>query len=299
MKTALNILSIGEVLWDIVENESHLGGAPFNVCAHLAKMGHSAFMYSGVGDDPRGHEILSRMDQLKVHKEFTFIHESKPTSTVNVFLEDGQPEYTIHEDVAWDDLEVGTTQIDALREKHWDVVIFGLLSQRNESNAQKIYSIINAVNTRHVFLDINIRKEYFSKSKLEKSCTLASIVKLNAEELALMRDLFYPNENELRFAAEKIASKFNLRVLIVTLGGEGAWAYAHKRWYKASAIEVKVADTIGAGDSFSAAFLHVYLQSQDVENALKKAVGMGAFVASHSGAIPEYDDSLKEVLGIG
>ena len=299
MKTALNILSIGEVLWDIVENESHLGGAPFNVCAHLAKMGHSAFMYSGVGDDPRGHEILSRMDQLKVHKEFTFIHESKPTSTVNVFLEDGQPEYTIHEDVAWDDLEVGTTQIDALREKHWDVVIFGLLSQRNESNAQKIYSIINAVNTRHVFLDINIRKEYFSKSKLEKSCTLASIVKLNAEELALMRDLFYPNENELRFAAEKIASKFNLRVLIVTLGGEGAWAYAHKRWYKASAIEVKVADTIGAGDSFSAAFLHVYLQSQDVENALKKAVAMGAFVASHSGAIPEYDDSLKEVLGIG
>jgi fructokinase len=300
MKTALNILSIGEVLWDIVENESHLGGAPFNVCAHLAKMGHSTFMYSSVGDDPLGHEILSLMDQLNVHNEFTFIHESKPTSTVDVFLEDGQPEYTIHEDVAWDDLKVGATQLDALREKkNWDVVIFGLLSQRNESNAQKIYSIINAANTRHVFLDINIRKEYFSKSKLEKSCTLASIVKLNGEELALMRDLFYPNENELRFAAEKIASKFNLRVLIVTLGAEGAWAYAHKRWYKTSAVEVKVADTIGAGDSFSAAFLHVYLQSQDVEDALKKAVAMGTFVTSHSGAIPEYDDPLKEVLGIG
>lgn len=298
MKTKLNILSIGEVLWDIVENESHLGGAPFNVCAHLSQMGHSTYMYSSVGDDPLGHEILARMDQLNVHTQFTFVHESKPTSTVNVFLEDGQPEYTIHEDVAWDDLKVEAAQLDHLRKMPWDVVVFGLLSQRNESNVQKIYSIINAAHTRHVFLDINIRKEYFSKTKLEKSCLLATIVKLNGEELALMRDLFYPGENELRFAAEKIASKFNLSVLIVTLGEEGAWAYAHKKWYKAPAVVVQVADTIGAGDSFSGAFLHVYLQSNDVEDALNKAVAMGAFVASHSGAIPDYDNALKKVLGI-
>jgi fructokinase len=298
MKISLHILSVGEVLWDIVGDESHLGGAPFNVCAHMAKMDHDSYIFSMLGNDSLGNRIKEKVKQLNIHTQFLNTHQSKATSTVNVYLEDGQPEYTIHENVAWDDLKADKEILELVQKKTWDVVIFGLLAQRQSENASKIYDIVKAANARHTFLDVNVRKQYYTKSKLEKSFHLASIVKMNADELALMRDLFYPNEVEERFAAEKIFSKFNLSVLIITLGGDGAWAYAHKKWYKASAKEVEVSDTIGAGDSFSAAFLHAYLKGQNVQEALNLAVEMGGFVASRAGAIPEYDAMISDKLGI-
>lgn len=298
MNESLNVLCIGEVLWDVINNEKHLGGAPLNVAAHLSQLGHHASIYSAVGDDDHGGEI--ELSLLRVGVDHQFLQKNThPTSTVDVFLEDGQPDYRIHENVAWDYLTIDSTISKALETETWDVAIFGLLSQRRKENAEVIYQVIEAANAHQVFLDVNIRKDYYSLEKLEKSLGLSTILKLNEDELGLIRDLFYPKESELRFAAEKLSNKFNIQTLLVTLGEEGAWAYHNRKWFKAKSQPVDVADAIGAGDSFSAAFIHAFSKSRDVQTSLECAVEMGGYVASQHGAIPKYNEHISSLMGLG
>ena len=293
----MNILSIGEILWDVIGDKKHIGGAPFNVLAHLKKMGHRSNLFSAIGNDSLGKEIQEKLKELGINRKILGKNQF-PTSTVSILLEDGHPDYTIHENVAWDYLVYHKNEQDYIKEETFDLVIFGMLAQRNDENAEVIYRIIEDAQCGNIFFDINIRKDYYSKEKIEKSLNLCSMLKLNEDEMILIRSLFFEETIELRTAIEILAKEFGIKLICITRGGDGAWVYSNKTWYKQEAPKVNAVDTIGAGDSFSAAFLHTYLRTQDIQKALKIAVQVGAFIATQPGAVAEYSYEIKEVLGL-
>lgn len=284
-------LAFGEILWDIIEGNALIGGAPLNVSAHLAKMGIDTSIISSIGTDQYGVRALEACKRLGVNSHFIQTSAEHPTGTVDVFLTDGQPDYTIHEDVAWDCIRLNDTLLKAMEDEIWDVFIFGTLAQRSENNRIVIDEIFHHGDFRNIFFDVNLRKEYFSEDLLFKSLERCSILKLNDEEVHTIADIFIgPSSSYEEFCA-KLSEKFAIDTIIITLGAKGAHFHHEGKDYVVPGQPAKVKDTIGAGDSFSAAFLYTYLKTKDPVLAVNNGCILGAFVASSDGAIPDYNPS--------
>lgn len=280
----MKAISFGEILFDVIGNTEHLGGAPFNLAAHLSKLGNEAWIISAVGRDDRGERIKAAAQNLGVKTDY-LQENDLPTGYVQVEIDEaGKPTYTIHENVAYDNIE----QIEA--QDRYDCFCFGTLAQRHPVSHQALFSTLEKLKAEHVFYDVNLRQHYFNKEAIEKSLHFATIVKLNDEEVVALSELLFGEVfSEKEFCA-RIINKFDLKIIIVTRGSEGCAVYAGEKIIEVPGIKVQVADTVGAGDAFSAAFLHRFFETGDLEASAMFANELGAYVASRAGAIPEYED---------
>lgn len=282
----MKALAFGEILWDIIEGRYFIGGAPFNFAAHVVKNGGEASILSSVGNDEWGTRAITEATNLGVDTSMIGVHPKKTTGTVDVFLKEGQPDYTIHEQVAFD--EIGSTVIPTIVDHQFDVFYFGSLAQRERISRETLDQILSEISFSEVFYDINIRKSYYSPSIIRISLNKATIFKINDQESKLVSRLFYGSELDFEIFARRISEDFNVKVVIITAAEKGCYLCAAGQFNHIPAVPVTVADAVGAGDAFSATFISQLFSGADHITAARRANVIGAFVASQSGAIPEY-----------
>lgn len=272
-----------------------MGGAPLNFAAHLAKCGWESYMFSSVGKDELGSQALLRIASLGIKSDFIQIHTSLPTGTVKVVIKDGQPDYVINENVAYDFIDYDD-QRKFLNERDFDVLYFGTLAQRNVHSAATLKALVAENQFKHIFYDVNLRKNGYSKDVIDASLQICSILKLNDEEVQIVAEMFYRKGMEQEAFFKQISVDYQIEIIIVTAGAKGCYIYQSGTFTFIEGLSVKVIDTIGAGDAFSAAFVHQYLKHSDIRRAGEVANKLGAFVAGSRGAIPEYSVEIREVL---
>lgn len=293
----MRIISFGEVLWDIIDGIPHLGGAPFNLAAHLSKMGASSCLISSVGDDDLGRRALISARDHGIDTAVIRIHPSLPTGTVNVRLSgEGVPDFTIHGPAAWDEIELNDKEISKIAEHGCDALCLGTLAQRSLKNREELARLFEALTPPIVFYDVNIRQNYYDREWIEQSLMRSDVVKLNDDEARLLSSMFFDADPDERRFAVRLCESFSIQCLCITRGERGAAVYGNGRFTEIPGGPVHVADTVGAGDAFSAGFLYSRLRGHDIEESASFAVRIGSFVASKAGAVPEYSREILQAI---
>jgi fructokinase len=294
------VVGLGEVLWDILPERTCLGGAPANFAYITTLMGDQGIVASRVGEDSRGVEALRRMDELRLNIDHVQTDREHPTGTVKVEVDGkGQAKFEIARSVAWDFLE-WNLDWQHLAEKA-DAVCFGSLAQRSEQSRSAIRRFLGATQARALkVFDVNLRQSYYSQEVICDSMRLADIVKLNDEEMPkIMRLGNFVHKNELA-SAERLIGAFDLKLVCITRGARGSLLVGPERSSEHPGFEVKVADTVGSGDAFTAGLVHEYLHGASLELMNEVANLVGAWVASEVGAMPTpkrgaLENSLAEI----
>ena len=289
---SFKLVGIGEVLWDLLPGGRQLGGAPANFTYHARALGADARLISRIGHDDLGREALDRLTKLGVPTDCIEVDRALPTGTVGVEVAaDGQPQFTIHEHVAWDALS--GEPAGRLAVATADAVCFGTLAQRSEPSRSSIISLVAAVPPAALrIFDVNLRQNYFSSRLINESIAFADVLKLNETELpqlAVMFDLTGDERSQIRQLAERNL----LRVVAYTRGGRGSLLFAEGRWSEHPGFPTKVADTIGAGDSFTAAMTLGLLAGWPLEEIHLRASEVAAYVCSQPGATPVLPERLR------
>ena len=273
--TNFDVVSFGEILWDVIDGVPHLGGAPFNFAAHCSLCGLKTAMVSSVGDDDLGRRAREMARGYGVDVSGVTVHPGLPTGTVLVTLENGIPSYDIRRGAAWDEIPVPDELLSQARPR---VVYFGTLVQRGAASARALKRLLGAWPSAEVFFDVNLRQSYWSKSLVEEGLGRATILKLNDEERsALGLD-----------PAAAFAGHPRLKIVVVTKGADGCEVFLRDGTSFPSPAESAgpAVDTVGAGDAFSAAFVSAYLRGATPQEAARAGNERGGFVASRAGAIP-------------
>lgn len=288
----MKALVFGEILWDIIDDVPHLGGAPLNFAAHLVKSGAESHIISALGNDELGQRALDQVGQTGVQTKSIQSNEH-PTGTVDVFLDNGQPDYLIHTDVAYDHI-ISTDQ--SYKGTGIDLFYFGTLIQRSEQSRDTLYKLLDFNIFEFVFYDVNLRKDCFNKANIERSLRYANIIKLNKEEVEAIGELVFGELMDMETFLQALSKKYNPKIVIVTDGGNGCFIYENKALKHVHGLSVTVKDAVGAGDAFSAAFMAKYFKCRDALLSATVANKVGAYVASNQGAIPEYSEELLSAL---
>lgn len=288
------IIGMGEVLWDVLPEGKKLGGAPCNFAYHVSQFGLDSRAVSAIGDDQLGKEIIRNLDEKDVKYHIDTV--PYPTGTVQVELDgDGVPQYEIKENVAWDNIPY-TARLESLAEDT-KAVCFGSLAQRNVVSRNTINRFLDAIpaeNDPLVVFDINLRQGFYTKEIICNSMERCNILKINDEELVVISRLFgYPGI-DLQDKCWILLGKYNLRMLILTCGINGSYVFTPGNVSFQPTPKVEVADTVGAGDSFTAAFIASVLKGESVEDAHRKAVEVSAYVCTQNGAMPTLPERLTK-----
>lgn len=288
-----HLVGIGELLWDLLPAGRQLGGAPANFACHARALGAASHLISRVGDDPLGRAALARLDQLGVDTSAVEIDPGRPTGTVSVALEaDGQPRFTIHEDVAWDALSGGARALEVVRRA--DAVCFGSLGQRNPVARSAIQRLLAATPAEALrILDVNLRQHYFSKAILLDSLGFADVLKVNDNELPRLAEML-ALEGDLQSQIQQLANRYSLRCVVYTRGSRGSLLLADGHWADHPGFPTTVVDTVGAGDSFTAALALGLLGRRDLNSINEHANRVAAFVCSQPGATPTLPTELHQ-----
>jgi len=293
----MKVLAFGELLWDIIDGVEHIGGAPFNMAAHLSKMGAEAGMVSAVGRDKRGTRALEEVRRLGIRTDLIAETAQFPTGIVNVEVDaHGKPTYEIREGSAWDRIELDAGQMKTVSEETWDIAAFGTLAQRTSYNREVLKKVLEGAAPKEVFFDVNLRLEYYNAGILEDSLNAATILKLNDEEVPVISKLVFGREIPDEDFCRTIEKERGIPTTVLTRGKQGALVYHRGTIIHVPIIDVPVADTVGAGDSFSAGFLYGYFQTGDAGKGARLAAELSSFVASRSGAIPSYNEHIEGVV---
>ena len=288
----MKAVCFGEILWDVYGESKKIGGATFNVSGHFSKLGDQSYMISALGDDELGNEAFKSIESIGVDKSFVNT-VSYPTGCAFVSLENGCPSYSFNSPCAWDFIKLDEEQQKKLFADEYDVFVFGSFSQRNEISRNTLELILDNIKAKEVFFDVNLRLSHYSKEIIEKGLERTTILKVNEDEEKVIREMFSLDDITALFSRYK-----NLKMIILTCGSSGSIIYTGIEKYSSTPENVKVVDTVGAGDSFSAAFLHFIIKGDDVPIALEKATEVASFVVQYQGALPSYSDELKEKLSI-
>ncbi len=280
------IVGLGELLWDLFPAGKKLGGAPANFAYIASLLGEEGIPASRLGDDDLGDEARLRLTELGLPTSYVQEDREHPTGTVNVEVDGrGQPQFEIAESVAWDFLE-WTSQWKILAEQA-DAVCFGSLAQRSEQSRSTIGCFLRTCRKETVrVFDVNLRQTFFTAEVLSESMKMATIVKLNHEELPRIMQLSGLHERDEETAAKRLVAKFGMKLVCVTRGNSGSLLVTPDARSTHPGFRVKVADTVGAGDAFTAALVHEYLQGAPLARMNEAANRMGAWVASEIGATP-------------
>lgn len=288
------ILSVGEVLWDVFPDGKFLGGAPFNVACHLHALGRRVAFASRVGRDELGTEIVSECRRRGMNHDLIQLDETLPTGRVDVtFPEPQSPRFVFLTPCAWDAI-AATPDLQA-RARSAGAIIMGSLAQRDARSRATIRGLFGTARFR--VLDVNLRPPFDDRRVIEDSLAGAGLVKLNDEELARLRTWFDLPRGDSE-AAAALASRFGCETVCVTRGGHGAALWRDGEWIEHPGYSVKVADPVGAGDAFLAALLSRLLEGGPDPEALRFANAAGAFVASRRGATPPLDIPAIEAMMI-
>ncbi len=280
------VVGMGEALWDVLPEGKKIGGAPANFAYHVSQFGLPSCVVSAVGSDPLGQEIIENFTS----KGLTHLIEEVPypTGTVQVEIDQaGIPQYEIKENVAWDNIPY-TARLEALAQRT-RAVCFGSLAQRNVVSRQTINRFLDAMNHDDetlVVFDVNLRQGFYNKEILCESMQRCNILKINDEELVTVSRMFgYPGI-DLQDKCWILLGKYNLKMLILTCGINGSYVFTPGSVSFLPTPQVEVADTVGAGDSFTAAFISSILRGRSVAEAHAAAVSTSAFVCTRNGAMP-------------
>lgn len=277
-------LCYGEVLWDVLPSGAQPGGAPLNVAYHLNKLGIETGIVSRVGHDLNGERLVGLMDKWGINLQFLQVDHEHPTSRVLTKMNGNEVSYDIIFPVAWDYIERDRTILPFLGVSTY--LIFGSLASRNDVSRKTLMKLLDQEAIK-VF-DINLRPPFIGRELLAVLLQRANIVKLNQAELEMVQIIFGgPLSNEAS-QVNFILEEFDIAEIIITKGEFGASYYTRHRGFHLWGNEVKVADTIGSGDSFLAAFIASHHSKLPPEKTLKNAIAMGAFIATKKGGCPEY-----------
>ncbi len=283
-----SVICFGEVLWDLLPSGKVAGGAPMNVAFHLHNLGMSSAMISQVGDDKLGEELLNFLKNHGIKTELIGINETFPTSTVKVYLDEhGSPSYEIVEPVAWDYITINNTQKKAVETA--DALVFGSLASRTDRSKRTLMEL--AVLAKCRILDVNLRAPFYNQLIIEGLLQVSDIVKLSEEELATITKWYWGHLSE-KEGLVFLRDKFDIKTIILTKGGEGAFCLHQDQYFEQSIYPVKVIDTIGSGDAFLSGFIKKMFDGADVQDCLRFAAALGALVASSKGATPIINENM-------
>lgn len=278
------VVGIGELLWDVLPTGKRAGGAPINFVYHATRQGAEGYAISAVGNDVFGTEIVRELDKNGICYSLETIEY--PTGSVMVELKDGIPTYTIIEGVAWDHIPLTQEAINLVKKA--DAICFGTLAQRSLESRTTIHTLLSYAREEALrFFDINIRQSYYSKELINSLLDKANVFKINDEELDLVREMFSLSEDE-DTACSQLIERHDLRYMILTAGSRYSSIYTADDKSTIPTPKIEVADTVGAGDSFSGAFVYSILTGKSLREAHQTAVETAAFVCTKEGAWPAY-----------
>lgn len=290
------VIGLGELLWDVFPDGKRPGGAPANVAYQAQQLGCRGVVCSRVGSDESGEELLTFLQQKGLPTQTIQRDPIHATGRVTVsFNERQQPEYVIHEDVAWDYLEF-TDQLQATMQQA-DAVCFGTLAQRSPTSRNTILQAVESTSNECLRVyDVNIRQHYYEAEWIERSLRLASVLKLNDEEVDLLAGVLGLPLNPPDFAKQLIA-RFGVQLVCVTRGAKGCLLVTDREiTIDIPGRPVAVADTVGAGDAFTAGLIYARLARWSTEQSGEFANRVGGIVASHHGAMPAAKAELAKLV---
>jgi fructokinase len=290
----VKVISIGEVLWDVIGGKEHLGGAPFNFAAHLLRLGHDVFFVSAVGADDRGKRILRRMENMGLTTRFVREDSEHATGIVSVTLSGGgQPNFVLHRPAAYDFPQITDEGYDFILSQSVEWIYFGTLLQMSSVAWELTKEILATVPTARRFYDVNLRSNAYTPELLRELMQLATVVKLNDVEVEEMSKIFGTPVSSLEQFCRQYAGDFDLEAVCVTRGSNGCALLHGDQYIEAPGYQIKVADTVGAGDAFAAGLLHGLGNKWPADKIADFANRVGALVASRPGGIPSW--TLDEV----
>ena len=283
----LNVIGIGELLWDLLPEGKKLGGAPCNFVYHANKLGASSRILSAVGSDEMGREILETIKRKNLSTDLIQINDN-PTGTVDVKLNSiGVPKYFIHQDVAWDFLYFDENAVDMVNNA--DIVCFGSLAQRNARSRETICQFLNLCKSDALIIfDINIRQTFYNKGIIENSLHFCNVLKMNEEEFPIVCNLINLKGEDLDSKVKELMQKYNLKLLAFTKGMQGSILYTTTKKSEMPTPKIDVKDTVGAGDSFAAAMAIGFVNKLPLRSLHEKAIEIASFVCESNGSMPYY-----------
>lgn len=286
----MRVLAIGEMLWDVFPEQELLGGAALNFCANLERLGDTARLITAVGNDARGHRAVEQMSALGMNSQFVQTTVDAPTGAAVVSHEtSGEPLFAVLRPAAYDRITVDDALLAGIAEydPHW--IYFGTLFHTVERNEAFTRAVLQAAPSARVFYDMNLRPNQWDFPLVQRLCSLASILKLNEHEvriLAIQRGI--NPDDPLESFTQCVSEEFDVPTICITLGANGCFVYDRGLSVHVPGHTIRAEDTVGAGDAFSAAFLHGYDRGFPILETAQLANAVGAVVASRSGATPPW-----------
>jgi fructokinase len=290
-------VGLGEILWDMLPAGKQLGGAPANFAYHAQALGAQGVVVSCIGEDELGREIITRLDELGLDRSYLAVGKEHPTGTVTVELdEDGKPDYTIHENVAWDFIPWDPRLAELAGRT--DAVCFGSLCQRSDVSHLAVRGFLQATRPQCIrVFDINLRQSYFNKGIVQTMLELSNVLKLNDEELPVVAGLLGLTGSASDVLSQ-LTQKHALRMIALTRGANGSCFYTPGQMCSHRGFATQIADTVGAGDSFAAAIAMGLLYGRTLDEINEFANRLASFVCSQSGATPRLPDTLAREFGL-
>ena len=297
------VIGIGEALFDCLPEGRKLGGAPANFAYHVSQFGLNGCAVSAIGDDELGREIIDKFNAVQLKHILPVVEQ--PTGTVKVTLDDkGVPQYEICLGVAWDNIPLTNEMLEIAHQAQ--AACFGSLAQRSERSRETIQAFLDAMpaDALRVF-DINLRQSWYTAEVIAESLSRANILKINDEELdvvatmllgepTLPDKLIAEDAERTRRVCRELIVRYNLDMLILTCGAIGSYVFTESQESYVATPKVQVADTVGAGDSFTATFVAQLLLGKSIREAHQKAVQVSAFVCTQNGAMPVLPKNLRD-----
>ena len=280
------VVGLGEILWDCLPEGKKLGGAPANFAFHAGLLGADTIAISAIGNDALGDEILQELDTNGL--KYIMPRTEQPTGTVQVQLDEkGIPTYEIKTDVAWDNIPF-LPEMEQLASK-CDCVCYGSLAQRNKVSRNTIKDFLKHTPEQCLkIFDINLRQQFYTKELILDNLLACNVLKINDEELDIVAEMFGYSNLSVEGKCQQLLKEYQLKMLVLTCGVNGSYVFAPDQQSFEETPKVEVADTVGAGDSFTGAFAASILAGQTIQEAHQLAVKVSAFICTQKGAMHNY-----------
>ena len=298
-----NILVFGEILYDIYDDVEVIGGAPFNYSVQLSRLiskNDNLKFITALGKDDFSKDAFKFIENENIDSSLMQVIDNYETGKATVFMNENKiPDYIIHENVAWDNIEFNSDIEKALKEKY-DLFYFNILSCRSEKSYNTLKNIFKNIDSKYKVCDVTFRKNYYTKEKIKEALEFINILKINDDELAIIKSLFYPNlQNDNEILLKNLNKDFNIDYIFLTLGKSGASSFYNNQYIFKPSNKIKVVDTVGAGDSFCAALSYAILKKLDIKKVLDFASAVSEEMIQVKGGTAQYNiKAIKEKFNI-
>lgn len=298
-----NILVFGEILYDIYDDVAVIGGAPFNYSVQLSRLiskNDNLKFITALGKDDFSKDAFKFIENENIDASLMQVLDNYETGKATVFMNENRiPDYIIHENVAWDNIEFNSDIEKALKEKY-DLFYFNILSCRSEKSYNTLKNIFKNIDSKYKVCDVTFRKNYYTKEKIKEALEFINILKINDDELAIIKSLFYPNlQNDNEILLKNLNKDFNIDYIFLTLGKSGASSFYNNQYIFKPSNKIKVVDTVGAGDSFCAALSYAILKKLDIKKVLDFASAVSEEMIQVKGGTAKYNiKAIKEKFNI-